>query len=429
MIMHILQVSSGDFFSTYGGGQIYVRRLVEQLSTFDDIQVSVLSFSNQHAKEDEKELRYKLYQSTELNDEQATALVRTIDPDIIHAHSHKALLCRVGKTLGIPVVVTAHHGGIVCPAGALLNADDTICQTTPSHEHCLKCYLRTVRTGRRWYPFMRQLPKKAYLALGRMLERLPFIYFITPIGRGALIIENKRLEWADIVRTCSLLIAPSEAIKEATLRCGMPQQKVTTLPHGVPAPIQTPPFPSTDKGLHFFYVGRICYVKGIHVMLEAFHALPHENVTLHLIGGSGNKTERQYEKQLQAQYESDPRIIWHGKVEPEAVADITKDFHILIAPPIYLEVFGLNIAETLAMGKPVLATRCGGAEMQIEDGINGWLVPPNAPEALQQKMEEIISIPETQLSQMAKQRHVVSLGEHCEALIRLYRNVSTTSLT
>ena len=66
-----------------------------------------------------------------------------------------------------------------------------------------------------------------------------------------------------------------------------------------------------------------------------------------------------------------------------------KSYHIAVSVPIYLEVFGLNIAEALAMGKPVLATRCGGAEMQIEDGVNGWLVEPNNIKALTQKMQEI----------------------------------------
>lgn len=73
---------------------------------------------------------------------------------------------------------------------------------------------------------------------------------------------------------------------------------------------------------------------------------------------------------------------------PEKVFDMIRLYHISSSSSSYLEAFGLNIAESLAMGKPVLATRCGGAEMQIEDGVNGWLVEPNNMEALAEKCKK-----------------------------------------
>ena len=175
--------------------------------------------------------------------------------------------------------------------------------------------------------------------------------------------------------------------------------------------------------IKFFYVGRICYVKGLHVLLQAFSLVNNPHIELHLIGGTGNKTERRYEHQLKKQYASDPRIIWHGKVTPEQVFNTIRDFHILVHPAIYLEVFGLNIAEALAMGKPVLATRCGGAEMQIEEGVNGWLVEPNDVEELTKKIQEIAihfnhHKPENSTSK------VISIQEHCKSLIRLYEEVT-----
>ena len=85
----------------------------------------------------------------------------------------------------------------------------------------------------------------------------------------------------------------------------------------------------------------------------------------------------------------------------------------------YLEVFGLNIAEALAMGKPVLATRNGGAEMQIEDGVNGWLVPQNDIEALHNKMQEIIESFTNYDTKKSTDR-VISIEKHCEALLHIY---------
>ncbi|WP_288179860.1 glycosyltransferase family 4 protein, partial [Bacteroides sp. CAG:633] len=179
------------------------------------------------------------------------------------------------------------------------------------------------------------------------------------------------------------------AISEAMQRNGLDKDKITILPHGIPLPAFVPSFPPVINGkIKFFYVGRICYVKGLHVLLQAFSLVNNPHIELHLIGGTGNKTERRYEHQLKTQYSSDPRIIWHGKVTPEQIFNTIQNFHVLIHPTICLEIFGLNIAEALAMGKPVLATRCGGAEMQIEEGVNGWLVEPNDVEELTKKIQE-----------------------------------------
>lgn len=157
-------------------------------------------------------------------------------------------------------------------------------------------------------------------------------------------------------------------------------------------------------------------------MLQAFNSLAEDNVELHLIGGAGNKGERRYMAQLQRKYKKDSRIIWHGKVEPARVFDEIKDMHVSVAASICMEIFGLNISESLAMGKPVLATRCGGAEIQIEDGVNGWLVEPNDVEALKDKMEDIINDVSTIPSmEMAGRKSVISIEEHCKTLVNLYK--------
>ena len=62
----------------------------------------------------------------------------------------------------------------------------------------------------------------------------------------------------------------------------------------------------------------------------------------------------------------------------------------MVHPAICLEVYGISIAESLSMGRPVLATRCGGAEMQVKDGYNGWLISPNSVSEMHDKILYII---------------------------------------
>lgn len=422
--MQILQIASGDFFSTYGGGQVYVKNIVDEMIR-QQYSVQVLSFVNRDSSIEKKVYKtIGLYEVGNRGLNELQALIECIRPDIIHAHSHKAQIVAIGQALNIPVIVTAHHGGIVCPAGALLDCNDRICNTTVSHNHCLACCLRNIRSGKYWYPFVRMLPQGVYKRLGIAFEKLPFIPFITPVGQTALSIERKQNEWQTIIKGCSRMIAPCHAIAEALQRNGLERKKITILPHGIPLPSAAPDFsPVQEKKIKFFYVGRICYVKGLHVLLKAFSLIDNPHIELHLIGGTGNKSERRYEKELKRVYALDSRIVWHGKVASDRIFDVIKFFHIAVHPTICLEIFGLNIAEALAMGKPVLATRCGGADMQIEDGVNGWLVEPDNVSALTQKIQEISDRFTTYDSSLSTQR-VISIQAHCDSLIKLYETTT-----
>ena len=419
--MRILHIASGDFFSTYGGGQVYVKNIIDEMIC-QGVDVCVVSFVSHHAEL--KRLSYQgqpLYEIGSGCDEQIAEAVRELRPDIIHAHSHKSEVCLLGRALHVPVIVTAHHGGILCPAGTLLDNDDTICSKQVCVKNCLRCCLRNIRSGLYWYPLVKHLPEGLFLKLGQFLRKKPFIPFITPIGGTVLAIEGKRAQWKCICEQCTLMIAPSEVMGKAMTDRGLDERKLRVVPHGIPRPKSVPPAaPVTDGVVKLFYIGRICYVKGIHVLLEAFAGVRNNRVELHLIGGAANKAEVRYMQRLQKKYAHDTRIIWHGKVNPEAVYEQIKEYHASSSSS-FLESFGLNISESLAMGKPVIATRCGGAEMQIKEGINGWLVPTNDPEALRAKIEEVVRHPDrlSSMSERCKQS-VVYLEEHCKVLNKIY---------
>lgn len=419
--MRILHIASGDFFSTYGGGQVYVKNVIDEM-IYQGVDVVVVSMTHGH-----KGVLRKNYNGIPIfeigSPEDLRTSVKEAAPDVIHAHSLKDLACLIGREIEIPVVVTAHHGGIFCPAGSRLNSTDQLCHTTISHKNCLPCVLRNIRSGRCWYPFMRLLPARTYSRLGTTLKKLPFIPFITPIGSAATWIEEKLDQWKTIVSDCTLMIAPCREIAMTMVENGLPHEKIHIIPHGIPLPNKRPEFPLVSDGVvKFFYVGRICYVKGIHTLLEAFMAVNNPRIEFHLIGGAGNKREQQYMEKLKKRFATDSRIIWHGKISPESVFEAIKSFHVAVSPAIYLEVYGLNIAEALALGKPVLATRSGGGEMQIRDGENGWLVPTNDPDALADKIANIALHPEI-LPSMSEKCHTISISDHCSALMKVYSEV------
>ncbi|MEE0805092.1 MAG: glycosyltransferase family 4 protein [Prevotellamassilia sp.] len=442
--MKLLQIASGDFFSTYGGGQVYVKNLVDELIR-QGADVVVFSFVDKDIT-----IAQHIYNGIPLyeiglhaQDSDIEKLLHSISPDIIHAHSRTELFSSLGHHLNIPVIITAHHGGILCPAGTLMNAEDRICQTTLSHRNCMKCCLANIRMGRAWYPFMRLLPEHVYRNCGTILGKLPFLPFITPIGSVANAIQGKIEEWRTICCNATIVIAPSHAIVEAMTRNGMEPEKVRVIPHGIPGEFSVKSLTlsenentkhersaslntkqeQSEQPIRFFFLGRICRVKGLHVLLEAFDDKCFaDRAELHIIGGTGNKGERRYMQALQRKY-SRANIVWHGKVPSEKVLETIQDFDVMVHPAIYMEIFGLNISESLLMHKPVLATRCGGAEMQIRDGENGWLVEPNNAIALREKMHQIVR-DGINLDMNALSSGVISIEEHVKELISLYEETS-----
>lgn len=417
--MKILHISSGDYESTYGGGQVYVRRLVEAMQNL--AEVSVLSFTAEQAPETwdcrpcGRARLYRLPQQP--SPDLWLRLLDEIKPDIVHAHGHKAEAVRACEQKGIPCIVTAHHGGILCPDGMLMNTHDAICHVPVSHKNCLACCLRNIRCGLLFYPLLRLLPAGLYRRIGTILHKLPFIYFVTPIGCVAADIAAKQQEWRDIYQKATLLIAPSELTRESMILNGCPSGKIRLLPHGVPTGTTSTSFPPIENGkVKFYYVGRIGHIKGTHILLEAFHQLHDVQAELHIIGDHKNS----FISHLRSDLVHDARITWHGKLSEQEVSRQIRDYHVMIHPAIYHEVFGLTITEALVRGKWVIATRCGGAEMQIEEGINGWLITPNSTQALLKAMRDVMHNPPKGAS---VSHHDFSLKHHISILMATYSSL------
>jgi glycosyltransferase involved in cell wall biosynthesis len=429
--MKILQIANGDFFSTYGGGQVYVKNLVDEMIC-QGLDVVVLSFVNKNTDETVEKLAYRgifIYQIYWKNEKIIENLIRQINPAVIHVHTEKAMITGISMKLSIPCVVTAHHGGIVCPAGALMNYRDEICHVPLNFENCLPCVLRNIRTGLFYYPLLKNIPLSTRLNIGNALSKFPFIYFVTPIGSSSLYIERKQEEWGAIIENTDKMIAPSYAIADNMILNGFPKEKIEVIPHGIPVNI-TQACPNDERICHcghdpqyppekikFFYVGRIGLIKGIHHLLNAFSQLDASACELHIIGdisgGDEQKIIRKYRKK--------DNIFFYGKINPEEVSSFIYNFDVLVHPTICLEVFGLNIGEALLEGKPVIATRCGGPEMQIQHGENGLLIEPNNVNELREAMQWMMKHPE-EIKRMSGNttKHVVLMNEHVKKLVSLW---------
>ncbi len=132
-------------------------------------------------------------------------------------------------------------------------------------------------------------------------------------------------------------------------------------------------------------VGRIKYGrKGQDIFVRAVAQLKDKfpDVTYVLIGSPfpGNEQHLLDLQALICEVHLEDRIIYTGDVADIKAAYAALDISVL--PSALPEPFGGVVIESMAMGKPVVGTRYGGTLEQIDDGVTGYLVPPNDPTAL-----------------------------------------------
>jgi glycosyltransferase involved in cell wall biosynthesis len=79
----------------------------------------------------------------------------------------------------------------------------------------------------------------------------------------------------------------------------------------------------------------------------------------------------------------------------------------LVIHPSLSEGFGRAVLESMALGKPVIASAVGGLREAIKDGRNGFLVAPGDTEAIRQRWRELAISPKLRQDLGAQARRTV----------------------
>ena len=82
-----------------------------------------------------------------------------------------------------------------------------------------------------------------------------------------------------------------------------------------------------------------------------------------------------------------PEVERHGWVDN--APGLMRHLDVLVLPS-RVEPFGTVLAEAMAVGTPVVASRVDGLPEVVEDGVSGRLVPPGRPDLLAQAVLEVL---------------------------------------
>ncbi|HEX8105087.1 MAG TPA: glycosyltransferase [Solirubrobacteraceae bacterium] len=179
-------------------------------------------------------------------------------------------------------------------------------------------------------------------------------------------------------RLASLVLTPSRAA--ATRLHGL-------LPHVVGVPVDTEgvrPLARTAGGPVVGYVGRIEPAKGVLDLARAAAALRDDGARVVIVGEDVNGTDRAYRDAVVGA----PGVEHLGWIDGAAGHMAALDVLVL---PSHKEVLPCVLAEAMAAGTPVVATRVGGTPELVEDGVTGRLVEPGDPAALAAAIRDVLA--------------------------------------
>jgi glycosyltransferase involved in cell wall biosynthesis len=187
----------------------------------------------------------------------------------------------------------------------------------------------------------------------------------------------------------------SKRIRTVVLNDGFP---VNEFPEVSPATVQAFRHRYNLNGnLLVGLVGRIKFGrKGQDILIEAAARLkPRFPDTRFIFIGSpfpGNEDHLVRLKKLIADRNMDDEVIYTGDIDDVKTAYAALD--ISVQSSVLPEAFSGVVVESMAMSKPVIASKCGGTAEQIEDGVTGLLVDPGNAEQLALALEKLQDDPE-----------------------------------
>ncbi len=347
-----------------------------------------------------------------------TELFGCIKPTLVHSNMHEGTEIVAAKALGIAVVTTIHIGSIICPRGGngLWTPDDRICDGLIG-DKCITCCCHDLPLPRVSNLLVRHLPEVCKSKLHAFFATHQTFYFsrLFSIDQS---LENRK-NYLEVLKYAHP-IAANRQLYEVLQHYGC---HPILLPHGV-KPRKRLDYPPTDGKIKFYYLGRVNHQKGIHVVLDAFKGIERSLYEFHIVGeGNHGRRNQRYFRQIVSRL-NEINAFYHGSIDNDDLEQYIKDWHVMIHPAICHEVYGITISESMALGRPVLATKCCGSEMQIQDGGDGWLISTNDVVALRAKILEIIEHRDELPTMSQRCRLPMPMPDYTQQLYVLYNKIT-----
>ncbi|MGC8878935.1 MAG: glycosyltransferase family 4 protein [Anaerolineae bacterium] len=154
------------------------------------------------------------------------------------------------------------------------------------------------------------------------------------------------------------------------------------------------PLPEFREGLNILFVGRLEARKGVHYLLEAFarvkSTLP--QTRLLIVGPYSAHETKPLQRLIHSQALRDVHFL--GCLSEKELARCYRTAHVLCAPSVGSESFGMVLLEAMAAGLPIVASDIAGYRTVVKHQVEGYLVPPGNVEAIAHALVTLLCQPE-----------------------------------
>ncbi|MFC7081316.1 glycosyltransferase family 4 protein [Halorussus caseinilyticus] len=196
------------------------------------------------------------------------------------------------------------------------------------------------------------------------------------------------------LRTTDAAVYASDATRRAAEELAGPRPSVVARPAGdrfdpdidretIAARADRDPF-------RVVFVGNVVPRKGLGVLLDG---LARVSGDWHLSVVGSESADPEYARRVRERARDlglAESVRFEGRVPDRALADRLGESHLLAVPSAY-EGYGIVYLEGMGFGLPALATAAGGAAELVTHGEDGFLVPPDDPEAIAAAVETLRS--------------------------------------
>jgi len=192
-------------------------------------------------------------------------------------------------------------------------------------------------------------------------------------------LHQHRSEFAELLRNCEIIIAPSRSAFEMVRQCYGLANDAQVIPHGYDARRRAAADPSDEGGLRVALIGQVAHAtKGAEAYLALMSDLRDQPIAWHVFGSVDVFGFRRRLEQLGL----GERLHLHGAYAREEICDLLTTNHIDLSVilPTWAETFCFTLSESWLAGVPVVVSDLGALPERVAESGAG-LVVQNAQEA------------------------------------------------
>jgi len=234
-----------------------------------------------------------------------------------------------------------------CPKGDLMFNGITSCDKYNTGIKCIPCIMKSEEVGK--------LKNNFYFKYN------PYFWYVIYRRRSNIINNLKMFDF---------LTAISEFTKEELVRGGFDRDKIEVIPNIVEIDKFSKIKEADGSVPRLLYLGSYIRSKGPQVFLNALKGLDLEYEASFYGKGTLKKWMEDFVRK------NEIHAIINDTVSYDMIPELYQEHDIIIFPSLWPEPFGRIIIESMAAGRPIIASNVGSVKYLIKDGETGLLFSP-----------------------------------------------------